>query len=74
MSRGENFHCMFRTSYKRYTKRPPSNCPSARTAWDTHADMGAKRGHGNIVWMRLLDGYWGALFEDGEILEVENVR
>lgn len=56
----------FRTSYKKYTSRPPANCRSAREAWDLHAKDGP------IVWMRLLDGYWGAERPDGSIDEIEN--
>lgn len=55
-----------RTSAKVYKSRPPANCRSARKAWDYHARSGA------IVWMRLLDGYWGVKRENGDIDEVDN--
>jgi len=57
---------MFRDGTRRYTSRPPSNCKSARAAWDHHAESGP------IVWLQLLDGYWGACRENGHIDEVEN--
>lgn len=66
MPSGEHLHGMFRTSYKRYTKRPPANCRTARQAWDYHSKDGP------IVWMQLLDGYWGCERPDGSIDEVEN--
>lgn len=66
MPSGQNFHSMFRTSDKKYTARPPANCRTARLAWDTHARKGS------IVWMRLLDGYWGAERPNGNIDEIEN--
>lgn len=66
MPSGQNFHSMFRTGTRRYNSRPPANCRSARAAWDAHAE------EGSIVWLRLLDGYWGAEREDGRIDEIEN--
>lgn len=72
MPRGENFHSMFRSSGKRYTQRPPANCKTARNAWDDHAEAGAKAGKGAVVWLQLLDGYWGAQFENGDLDEIEN--
>lgn len=66
MPSGENFHSMFRTSFKRYTSRPPANCRSAREAWDYHTKTGP------VVWLRLLDGYWGAGRPNGDIDETEN--
>lgn len=54
------------SSDKVYTSRPPANCRSARAAWDAHSKGGP------IVWMRLLDGYWGAKRADGSIDEVDN--
>lgn len=66
MPQGQNWHAMFRTSNKRYTSRPPANCKTARAAWDFHLKGGP------IVWMRLLDGHWGAMRESGDIDEVEN--
>jgi len=44
-------NCMFRTSDKFYTSRPPANCLSAREAWDIHLKGGP------IKRLRLLDGY-----------------
>lgn len=73
MPRGEHFHSAFRTSDKRYTQRPPSNCRTARDAWDWHTENGTKLGKGKVLWMRLLDGYWGAQFENGDLDEIENV-
>ena len=72
MPRGENFHTMFRSSGKRYTQRPPSCCQSARKAWDIHTKIGVESGKGSVVWIQLLDGYWGALFENGDLDEIEN--
>jgi hypothetical protein len=72
MPRGENLHCMFRTGKRRYHSRPPANCKAARGAWDDHAKSGP------IVWLQLLDGYWGAKRPpssddpDGRIDEIEN--
>lgn len=57
---------IFRTGTRRYNKRPPANCRSARWAWDFHATQGP------VVWLQLLDGYWGACRENGEIDEIEN--
>lgn len=67
MPRGENLHCFFRTGTRRYTSRPPANCKAARSAWDEHLKDGP------IIWLQLLDGYWGALRESGDIEEIENV-
>ena len=72
MPRGENLHCMFRTSAKRYTNRPPANCKAARAAWDFHVLEGVKSGRGPVLWLQLLDGHWGAMFQNGELHEVEN--
>lgn len=67
MSRGMNFHSMFRNGTRRYRTRPPANCRSARAAWDHHVKDGP------IVWLQLLDGYWGACREGTDIIdEVEN--
>jgi hypothetical protein len=63
---GMNLSAVFRTSHKRWTSRPPASCWSARKAWDHHAKRGP------ILWMRLLDGYWGACRPDGDIDECEN--
>lgn len=63
---------MFRTGTRRYTARPPAGCRAARAAWDMHAEGGP------IVWLQLLDGYWGAQRppkpdgSEGEIDEIEN--
>lgn len=62
-------HAMFRTGTRKYTKRPPSNCKTARKAWDYFAAKG-----GPIKWLSLLDGYWGVERVDGgQIEEIENV-
>lgn len=66
MPRGMNFHSMFRDGTRRYKSRPPANCRSARAAWDHHAVDGP------IVWLQLLDGYWGCERPNGDIDEVEN--
>lgn len=63
---GWNLHAMFRDGTRRYRSRPPANCRSAREAWDFHAKDGP------IVWLQLLDGYWGACRENGDIDECEN--
>lgn len=61
-------HAMFRTGTRTYTTRPPSNCKTARRAWDFFAKEGP------IVWMSLLDGYWGVQRPgDGPIEEAENI-
>lgn len=60
-------HGMFRTGTRRYEKRPPANCRKVRQAWDVHLQDGP------VVWLQLVDGYWGAMREDGHIDEVENV-
>jgi hypothetical protein len=59
-------HAMFRSG-RRYERRPPANCKTARRAWDHFAKTGP------VQWLQLLCGYWGALREDGSIEEVENV-
>lgn len=59
-------HPMFRSGTRRYTERPPANCKTAREAWDFHAKAGP------VVWLQLLDGYWGAMRESENIDEVEN--
>lgn len=64
---GQNLHGMHRTGLRRYRSRPPANCRSARMAWDLHAQKGP------VVWLQLLDGYWGACRENGDIDECENV-
>jgi hypothetical protein len=66
MPRGENMHSMFRDGTRRYTSRPPSNCRSARAAWDVHTAKGP------VIWLQLLDGYWGAMRQNGDIDEIEN--
>lgn len=66
MPSGENFHCMYRTGTRKYTERPPANCRAARAAWDIHSERG------KVVWLYLLDGYWGACRENGDIEEIEN--
>lgn len=58
-------YAVFRTSGKIYRRRPPANCRAARAAWDLHEQRGA------VVWLRLLDGYWGAERPNGEIDEIE---
>lgn len=63
---GWNLYGMHRTGTRRYTSRPPANYRSARAAWDTHLATGP------IVWLQLVDGYWGAMREDGSIDEIEN--
>lgn len=63
---GQNLHGMHRTGDRRYRARPPANCRSARKAWDAHAVSGP------VVWLQLLDGYWGACRENGDIDEIEN--
>lgn len=63
-----NFHSMYRTSNKFYTSRPPSNCPTARHAWDRLLK------NGPIVRLRLLDGYWGAERTDGTWDAIENCK
>lgn len=60
-------HGMFRSGTRQYLTRPPSNCRRARAAWDRHAETG------HVVWLQLLDGYWGAMREDGHIDELENI-
>jgi hypothetical protein len=60
-------HPMFRTGTRRYECRPPASCRSARWAWDCHAKDGP------IVWLQLLDGYWGAMRQNGNIDEIENL-
>ena len=60
-------HSLFRTGTRRYDKRPPANCRRARAAWDFHAK------DGTVVWLQLLDGYWGAMRENGDIEECENL-
>jgi len=64
--RGWHLHRMFRTGTRRYLSRPPGNCRSARAAWDAHLKDGP------VVWMQLLDGYWGAMRQNGTIDEIEN--
>lgn len=52
--RGYNLSAMFREgSGKQYTSRPPANCVAARKAWDHFA------ADGPVIWIQLLDGYWG---------------
>lgn len=63
---GQNLSAMFRTGTRRYYSRPPANCRSAREAWDWHAKSGP------VTWLQLLDGYWGAMRENGNIEECEN--
>lgn len=59
-------HAMFCTGKRKYEKRPPSNCRAARRAWDVFAKDGP------LLWMTLLDGYWGCERPDGKIDEIEN--
>lgn len=72
MARGNHFKSMYRTSHKRYTERPPANCKTARAAWDRHTEKAKAACKGAVIWMHLLDGHWGAEYEDGDIQEVEN--
>jgi hypothetical protein len=64
--RGQNLSSMFRTGTRRYSSRPPANCRTARDAWDHFSKTGP------VVWLQLLDGYWGAMRENGDIEETEN--
>ncbi len=59
-------HAMFRSGTRWYTARPPAGCRAARRAWDFFAKDGP------IVWMSLLDGYWGCERPNGKIDEIEN--
>jgi hypothetical protein len=43
-------------------------CGASSGAWDAHAEDGP------IVWLQLLDGYWGAMRENGDIDEKEAVH
>lgn len=72
MPRGEGLHTMFRSSGKRHADRPPSHCRTARKAWDMHAARGNDSGKGKLLWIQLLDGYWGGMFENGDLEEIEN--
>ncbi len=60
-------HGLFRSGSRRYETRPPANCKKARLAWDQHAEDGP------VIWLQLLDGYWGAMRLDGTIDEIENL-
>jgi hypothetical protein len=60
-------HGFFRTGTRTYFDRPPANCRRARAAWDYFAETGP------IVWLHLLDGYWGCERENGDIEEIANV-
>jgi hypothetical protein len=64
---GQNLYAMHRTGTRRYKSRPPANCRSAREAWDYHLKSGP------VLWLQLLDGYWGAMRENGDIDECENI-
>lgn len=66
MPSGENLHSMFRNGTRCYKERPSAANRSARAAWDHHSK------DGKIVWLQLLDGYWGAMRENGDIDEIEN--
>lgn len=62
-------HGMFRTGTRVYKKRQPANSRRERGAWDIHLKKG-----GPIIWMQLLDGYWGAYRGDHvPIEEIENL-
>lgn len=58
---------MFRNGGRVYTKRPPSNCYSARRAWDSLLKDGP------IVSMLLIDGYWSCERPNGDIDDRENI-
>ena len=58
-------YASFRTSYKRYTQRPSSNCKSARYVWDFLIVRG------EIKSMGLLDGLWICERIDGSTDEIE---
>jgi hypothetical protein len=62
----EHFYAIFRNGLRRYHSRPPANCRSAREAWDSHAEKGP------VIWLQLLDGYWGAMRQNGNVDEIEN--
>lgn len=68
--RGMNLSAIFRQGTgKQYTSRPPANCVAARAAWDAFAT------DGEIVWLQLLDGYWGCQRPgDGPIEELEAIH
>lgn len=59
---------VFRTSTRRWTSRPPANCKAARRAWDEAVASG------DVIWIQLLDGYWGIMRPGGEIEEIEAQR
>lgn len=59
-------HAMFHTGTREYQTRPPSNCPTARRAWDILA------ADGPIKSMMLIEGYWSCARENGNIDGIEN--
>jgi hypothetical protein len=54
-----------RTSWKHHRKRPGSNNPVARWAWDWFASTG------EIESMRLIDGDWFCLRPSGKLDAIE---
>jgi hypothetical protein len=68
--RGMNLSAVFRQGTgKRYEQRPPANCVAARRAWDHFSTLG------EIEWLQLLDGYWGAqLRGERDVTEIEAIE
>lgn len=60
-------YAAFRTSPKRYTRRPPAANQAARLAWDCLTENGSRE----IVSMGLLDGLWICELPDGSLGDVE---
>jgi hypothetical protein len=57
----------FRTG-NRYDKRPPANRIAARRAWDDFAEDGP------VLWIQLLDGYWGCCRPNDDGSENEHIE
>jgi hypothetical protein len=60
---------IYRTGTRFYTSRPPSNCRSARKAWDR---LAAKKDV-PLVELMLMEGTWSGGYADGTSAIVDNL-
>jgi hypothetical protein len=60
---------IYRSGTRFYTSRPPSNCRSARAAWDR---LTAKKDV-QLIELMLMEGTWSGGYADGTSAIVENL-
>jgi hypothetical protein len=60
---------IYRSGTRFYTSRPPSNCRSARAAWDRLAT----KKNVPLVELMLIEGTWSGGYSDGSSAIVDNL-